>query len=201
MPNLAAEPFNRVTTPLELLVSRRSGKARDLAAPCPDAEQLDTLLRMGTRVPDHGKLAPWRIIVVAREQREAFATGLVAAYSAEKPEAGRLEVQAMRDFALQAPTLLIVLSTPKPESHIPLWEQELSVGALCQNLLLAGHAHGFLGNWLTGWPAYSPSVLELLGAAPPARVAGFLFFGSCDKALEERPRPDLATVVSRWSAT
>lgn len=201
MLDFAAEPFNRRASPLDLLASRRSGKARDLVAPGPDADQLEALLRLGTRVPDHGKLAPWRIVVVPQAQRAAFAQGLVDAYRAEKPEAGRLELQAMQDFAQQAPALLAVLSTPSKESHIPLWEQELSAGALCQNLLLAGHALGFLGNWLTGWPAYSPRVLNLLGAEPPARIAGFLFFGSCDKALEERPRPDLGTVVSTWAAT
>jgi len=201
MLDLPAEPFNRHATPLELLASRRSGKARDLIAPGPDAEQLDVMLRLATRVPDHGKLAPWGIVIIPQAERQAFAQGLVAAYSAEKPDAGRLELQAMQDFAQQAPTLLAVLSTPNPSSHIPVWEQELSAGALCQNLLLAGHALGFLGNWLTGWPAYSPGVLTLLGAAPPARVAGFLFFGSSDKPLEERPRPDRAAVVSYWAAT
>ncbi|MCU0890731.1 MAG: nitroreductase family protein, partial [Sandarakinorhabdus sp.] len=93
--------------------------------------------------------------------------------------------------------LITIIASPKP-SHIPLWEQELSVGAACQNLMLAAHAHGFVANWLTGWAAYDAQVLALLGGAAPERIAGFFFIGTQDKPLEERPRPDLSAVVSHW---
>jgi nitroreductase len=91
-----------------------------------------------------------------------------------------------------------VLSTPKPESHIPLWEQELSAGALCQNLLLAAHAHGFVANWLTGWPAYCAALAQLLCPQAGARIAGLIYIGTPLKALDERPRPALAQVVHYW---
>lgn len=189
--------FNDRSTPLDLLLTRRSGKARDMVAPGPDADQLAAILRAAARVPDHGKLAPWRFVVVPAKARDKLADRLEHAYRAEKPEAGRLEVQAMRDFARQAPCLVVVMSHPNPASHIPLWEQQLSVGAACMNLLHAAHAQGFVANWLTGWPAYSPAVRDALGEAGEL-VAGFMFIGTPAKPLEERPRPALGDIVRTW---
>lgn len=189
--------FNDLSSPLALLHSRRSGKPRDMIAPGPDAAQLDAILTAAIRVPDHGKLAPWRFVVVAADQREALATLLTSAYRAEKPEAGRLEVEAMVQFAHQAPALVVALSTPVAGSKIPVWEQELSSGAACMNLLTAAHALGFVASWLTGWPAYSDAVRDAFGGAE-ARIAGFIFIGSPGRPLEERPRPEFDSVVSKW---
>lgn len=189
------DQFNDLSSTAALLATRRSGKARDMVAPGPSPDQLHAILAAAARVPDHGKLNPWRFVVV--EDRAAFAEALLSAYLAEKPEAGRLEREAMHQFALNAPCLVVAIHTPR-ESHIPLWEQELSVGAACQNLCLAAHAQGFVANWLTGWAAYAPAVLALLGGAAPERIAGFFFIGTQAKPLEERPRPDLASVISRW---
>ena len=187
--------FNDISTPATLLATRRSGKARELAAPGPDQVLLGTILASAARVPDHSKLFPWRFVVI--ENRARFAEGLMAAYLAGKPDAGRLEREAVNQFASQSPCLVVVLSSPKP-SHIPAWEQELSAGALCQNLCLAAHAHGFVANWLTGWAAYDDGVLALVGGAAPERIAGFFFIGSQTRPLEERPRPDLAAITSHW---
>lgn len=189
--------FNDTTTPLSLLLSRRSGKPRDMIAPGPDAAQLETILTVASRVPDHGKLAPWRFVTVAADQRDALADLLVSAYQAEKPEAGKLELDAMVQFAHQAPTLVVVLSSPVAGSKIPLWEQELSTGAACMQLLNAAHALGFVGGWLTGWPTYSARVRDAFGTGDD-RIAGFVFLGSPSKALEERPRPILGDVVHAW---
>jgi nitroreductase len=189
--------FNDTTTPLSLLRTRRSGKARDLVAPGPDAAQLRDMLEIAARTPDHGKLAPWRFVVVPQEARDAFAAALVDAYRAERPTAARLEIEAMEQFARQSPTLVVVLYSPKVGSHIPLWEQELSVGAATMNLLHAAHAMGFAGNWLTGWATFSDAVRDLFGAAPE-RIAGFIYIGTQSKPLEERPRPDLDAIVSNW---
>ncbi len=189
--------FNDTTTPLSLLLSRRSGKPRDMIAPGPDAAQMGNILRAASRVPDHGKLAPWRFIVVGADQREALAALLTEAYQAEKPDAGRLELEAMEQFARQAPSLVVVLSSPKRESKIPLWEQELSAGAACMQLLNAVHAQGFVGGWLTGWPSYSEAVRAAFGSEEE-RIAGFIFIGSPSKTLEERPRPDPEAIISRW---
>lgn len=189
--------FNDTTTPISLLLSRRSGKPRDMIAPGPDAAQLETILTAASRVPDHGKLAPWRFVTVAADQRDALADLLVSAYQAEKPEAGKLELDAMVQFAHQAPSLVVVLSSPVAGSKIPLWEQELSTGAACMQLLNAAHALGFVGGWLTGWPTYSDHVRNAFGTGDE-RIAGFVFLGSPSKALEERPRPNLSDVVRAW---
>lgn len=189
--------FNDLSSPLTLLATRRSGKPRDMIAPGPDTAQLQAILAIAARTPDHGKLAPWRFVTIGGDQREAFAALLVDAYVAGKPDAGRLEREAAEQFARQAPTLVVVLSAPAKASHIPIWEQELSAGAVCMNLLAAAHAHGFVGSWLTGWPAYSDAVRNAFGTADE-RIAGFLFIGTPGRPLEERPRPDLASVVTAW---
>ncbi|MFZ4688739.1 MAG: nitroreductase family protein [Polymorphobacter sp.] len=191
--------FNDTSSAATLLATRRSGKARDMVAPGPDAGQLRSILATAMRVPDHGKLAPWRFVTVAADQREALGAVMEAAYVAEKPEAGRLERDAMRNFALQAPCLVIVMSRPDPASHIPVWEQELSAGAATTMLCAATHAQGFVANWLTGWPAYSPGVLAAVGQAGE-RIAGFVFIGKPTRALEERPRPDYDAVVRAWQS-
>ncbi len=190
--------FNDLSSPAALLATRRSGKPRDMVAPGPDEAQLSAILSAAMRVPDHGKLAPWRFVIVESADRESFADMLKAAYVADKPGAGRLELEAMEQFARQAPTLVAVLSTPVESSKIPLWEQELSAGAVCMNLLTATHAAGFVGSWLTGWPAYSTQVLHSLGGREGDRIAGFLFIGTPSRELEERPRPAYEAVVSTW---
>jgi nitroreductase len=190
--------FNDLTSPASLLATRRSGKPRDMIAPGPNAAQLDAILGAASRVPDHGKLAPWRFISVAADQRAAFATLLVSAYGDEKPDAGRLELEAMQQFAHQAPCLIVVLSTPVESSKIPLWEQQLSAGAACMQLLNAVHAQGFVGGWLTGWPTYNGAVKAAFGGTEGDRIAGFIFIGSPARDLEERPRPVPATIVSKW---
>jgi nitroreductase len=187
---------NDISSAAALATSRRSGKPRDMVAPGPDEAQLRRILEAAIRVPDHGKLAPWRFITVHGEQRDAFAALLERAYRETKPEPGRLELQAIDDFARQAPTLVVAISAPAHASHIPIWEQELSAGAACMNLLWAVHAEGFVGGWLTGWAAYSEMVRDAF--APEGRIAGFLFIGTPGREPEERPRPHFESVVSRW---
>lgn len=193
--------FNDLTTPISLLLTRRSGKARDMAEPGPDTTQTELILRAATRVPDHGKLNPWRLVIIPKQERSAFGAMLAAAYRAEKPEAGRLEIEAMENFAKVAPLMIALISTPVESSKVPLWEQQLSVGAVAMQLLNAAHALGFAGNWLTGWPSFNRTVTESLGASGAQdKVAGFFFFGTATKPLEERPRPETEAVVSVWRA-
>ncbi|WP_022687518.1 nitroreductase family protein [Sphingomonas phyllosphaerae] len=189
--------FNDLSSPLSLLATRRSGKPRDLAAPAPTHAQLVEMIALAGRTPDHGKLAPWRFVIVGDDRRDALAALLVEAYRAERPAAGRAEIEAMEQFARQAPALVVALSSPRPDSHIPMWEQELSAGAACMNLLHAVHAHGFAAGWLTGWPAFSDRVRDAFGAAPE-RIVGFVFIGTPMRELEERPRPDPARLWSDW---
>ena len=189
--------FNDLASPATLLATRRSGKARDMVAPGPDAATLHAILSAAMRVPDHGKLAPWRFVVVADDRRQALSDTMVAALQMEKPDAGRLETDAIRSFALQAPCLVVVLARLEPASHIPEWEQMLSVGAACGLLCVAAHAQGFVANWLTGWPAYAPGVVSAI-AEPGERIAGYMFIGTPARPLEERPRPDYDAVVRAW---
>lgn len=189
--------FNDTTSAATLLATRRSGKARDMVAPGPDAAQLQAILGTAMRVPDHGKLAPWRFVTVADDQRPALSALMEAAYVAEKPDAGRLEREAIRGFAFEAPTLVIVVSKVDTASHIPAWEQQLSAGAATMQLCNAAHARGFVANWLTGWPAYSPGVLAAV-AESGERIAGYVFIGTPSRALDERPRPEYDDVVRPW---
>lgn len=172
-----------------------------MVAPGPDAEQLRRILSAAIRVPDHGKLAPWRFVVIGPDQRDAFGALLHRAYRETRPEPGRKEAALIEEFAHQAPALVVALSCPDPSSAIPRWEQELSAGAACMNLLMAAHAEGFVGSWLTGWAAYSETVSAAFAPAgrPECRIAGFLFIGSPGRELKERPRPEYADVVSCWT--
>ena len=189
--------FNDLSSPLALLQSRRSARPRDLVAPGPDAAELREILSLAMRVPDHGKLHPWRFVHVPRERRADFAALLDRAWRTDHPEPGRLELEANERFAHQAPELIVALSSPAEGHKIPLWEQELSCGASCFNLELAALAKGYAVGWVTGWAAYSPIVLAAFGA-PPERIAGFLFLGTSGRDLEERLRPDYDEVVSVW---
>jgi nitroreductase len=191
--------FNDRSSLLSYLATRRSSRPRDLVEPGPDSGQLRGILEIAARTPDHGKLFPWRFVHVARDRRSAFAEMLQAAYRSGRPEApARLEIEAVRRFATQAPELVVLLSSPVVGHKIPVFEQELSCGAVAMNLLHAASALGFGAGWVTGWAAYSAAVLESLGGRPPERVAGFFFLGTGSVELEERPRPVLNDVVQEW---
>lgn len=192
--------FNDLSSPLDFLSTRRSGRPRDMVEPGPEPAELKHILEIATRTPDHGKLAPWRFVVIDTTQRTRFAEILHAAYRIDREQPGKLEIEAIDQFAYQAPTLIVALHSPKEASKIPLWEQELSTGAACFNLIAAAHAHGYVGGWLTGWAAYSDTVRDSFGAAPE-KIAGFIFIGTANAELKERPRPDYDTAVSRWSAS
>ncbi len=190
--------FNDRSSTLRLLETRRSARPRDLVAPGPDADELRRILAIAARTPDHGKLAPWRFVHIPAAARAEFAALLEAAYREANPDPGRLEIEAAHRFAHQAPELIAVLSVPVPEHKIPVWEQELSCGAACMNLMIAAHAMGYAAGWVTGWAAASDRVLHALGGRPGARIAGFVFLGTPGAALEERVRPGEQDIVSQW---
>lgn len=190
--------FNDTSSLLAHLATRRSGKARDMVAPGPDAARLREIIALALRTPDHGKLAPWRIVTVAGDQRDALAALLKKSWVKENPGAAGLDLSALDQFAHQAPTLLVLLSTPVHDSKIPLREQQMSAGAVGMNLLHAAHAHGFVGSWLTGWAAYSPDVAAAFGAREGDMIVGYFFLGTAAKELEERPRPEYDDIVRRW---
>lgn len=178
---------------LSLLETRRSGKPREMVAPGPSEAELMQILSIAARTPDHGKLFPWRFITVAPDQRTALAALLLEAL----PESTPAHVAKAQEFAHQAPTMVVLVAAPIAGHKIPLWEQELSVGASGMNLLLAAHALGYVASWITGWAAYSERVRAAF-CAPGERIAGFLFIGSPGVPLEERPRAPLAAVARPW---
>lgn len=188
--------FNDLSSPAALLATRRSGKPRDMVTPGPDPDQLRAILSAAMRVPDHGKLSPWRFVVI--ENRDAFAALLQDAFRSQRGVPDATDVAAIDQFARQAPAMVAVISTPVEPSKIPLWEQQLSSGAVCMNLVTAAAAHGFVAGWLTGWAAYDPQILSALGGGDSDRIAGFIFIGSPARPLEERPRPVYDEVVRFW---
>lgn len=192
-----APMFNDLSSPLALLQTRRSGKPRDLVTPGPDEAQMRQILEIAMRTPDHGKLAPWRFVIIGSDQRGTFAELLESAYLREKPDAGKLEIETMHQFANQAPCVVVVLSSPIMDSHIPLWEQQLSAGAAAMNLLHGVHALGYAGGWLTAWPAFNDDVRDAFGEAHE-KIAGFVFIGTPSGQMKERPRPDYDSRVSHW---
>lgn len=190
--------FNDLSSVSRYFETRRSGRPRDMIGPGPDAHQLRTITQTAMRTPDHGKLVPWRVVHVKPDQRQALSDRLSQAYRNEKPDAGRLELDTMQSFAHQAPQLLVILFSPHENSKIPVWEQQLSCGAFCMNLIHATHAEGFVAGWITGWPSFNAEVRDLFGAAPEL-IAGFMFIGTPRIELEERPRPLIENVFSTWS--
>lgn len=189
--------LNDRSTPLSLLETRRSGRPRDMVPPGPSAEELDRILAIAARTPDHGKLHPWRFVHLPQPRRAAFAALLHRAFRETQPAPSRLDVEAIDRLAHQAPELVVVLFSPRPSAKIPLWEQELSCGAACMNLEHAAHAMGYAAGWITGWAAYSDTVRDAFGQAPE-RIAGFIYIGTPAMPLEERTRPGIAQVASRW---
>jgi nitroreductase len=183
-------------TALDVLLSRRSAKARLLTGPGPSKEQLGEILKAGARVPDHGKLVPWRFILFEGEACERFADILVNVLTQQG--ATTSQADEWRGRVTAAPVMIGVVSRAREAINIPVWEQELSAGAVCQNLLVAAHALGFVGSWLTEWYAYHPLVKQKIGLKAGERLAGFVYIGTAREPLEERPRPDMAAIVTRF---
>jgi nitroreductase len=181
---------------LSLLESRRSGKPRELLGPGPTAAELERILTIAARTPDHGKLFPWRFVTVADDQRDALQAVLLDALSTN-PDCGEAHRQKEREFAHYPGQLVVLISAPVANHKIPLWEQELSCGAAGMNLLLAAHALGYVGGWVTGWRTYSDQVRAAF-CGPGERIAGFIFLGHAGRDLDERPRAPLATVWRPW---
>jgi nitroreductase len=183
---------------LDLLLSRRSGSAKTMTSPGPNSTQLDLLLAAASRVPDHGKLFPWRFILFEGDGRRRMGELLVDCLAEAEPLATPERIEMERGRFQRAPVVIGVVSRVREAIPIPEWEQILSVGAVCQNLLLAAHAMGFVANWITEWPAYNPQVKERLGLKPGDRIAGFVYVGTSTVVLEERVRPEIAKIVSRF---
>ena len=182
---------------LSLLETRRSTKPRELLGPGPTAGEIERILTIAGRTPDHGKLSPWRFVTVADDQRDDSAALFAEALAREDENALPAKQAKAEEFAHYAGQLIVLISAPVADHKIPEWEQELSCGAAGMNLVLAAHALGYVAGWVTGWYAYSETVRRAF-CGPGERIGGFIFIGHASRDLEERDRPQLSTVSSEW---
>lgn len=194
------EPANAVFESLEtlaLLARRRSSKLMNLTEPAPSAAELDALIGLASRVPDHGKLGPWRFVVIAGEARTRAGAALADVIrNDEGVDDNRLEF--VRNWFMRAPACVMVASSPKPSPKVPEWEQQLSAGAASFSLLLGAHALGYAGCWLTEWPAFDERARAALGLTKEERVAGFVYLGTPSQGAAERVRADVTSRISRF---
>lgn len=185
---------------IELLRTRRSLKPGELIGPGPSAAEVDTLLTIASRVPDHGKLRPWRFIIFEGDGRLEAGAAIEAAFRAKYADAKPEQVEYERKRLARAPLVIAVVSRAAPHVKIPEWEQVLSAGAAAMSLVLGAHALGYAANWITEWYAYDRRVLAALGVKEDERIAGFVHIGKPALLPEDRPRPSLTEIATRFGA-
>nr|WP_256465481.1 nitroreductase [Bradyrhizobium sp. 159] len=183
---------------IELLKTRRSVKPREMTEPGPSAAELETILTIGARVPDHGKLAPWRFIIFEGDARQRAGEVIAKVFARKNPGAPTADIEIERKRLTDAPLVIGVVSFTKPHPKVPAFEQELSAGASAMNIVTAATALGYGACWLTGWFAFDRDVLDGLGLKPDEKLAGFVHIGTPTKPSEDRPRPFLAEIVTRF---
>ena len=172
------------------LETRRSIPAFQMSEPGPSRTEIEEMLKLASRVPDHGKLAPWRFIVYSGAERERLSLELAKVAMANKPDMAEDMIKVEKTRLTRAPVVIAVVSRAAPHVKIPEWEQVMSAGAVCLNLLIAANALGYASNWLTEWFAFDQSVYPLLGVESHERIAGFIHIGTASQSIAERPRPD-----------
>jgi nitroreductase len=190
-----AAPIEASPETLAFLARRRSASAMSLREPAPSDSELASLLRLAARVPDHGKLAPWRFVVLKGEAKQRFVAGLEV-IAAPRQDAEKLRAKLGK---LRAPPLAVAVVSRLRPGDIPDWEQRLSAGAACMTLIIAAQAMGYGANWITDWYAYDPEALALLGVAGEEKIAGFIHLGTPGEPPMERARPELDEVVETWT--
>ncbi|MFZ1990508.1 MAG: nitroreductase [Alphaproteobacteria bacterium] len=192
------EPVHPNKQTLDLLRSRRSAKFAELRAPGPSKEQLMTLLAIASRAPDHGKLVPWRFLVIEGAARAKFGELLAKTWAENEPASPPERLALERGRFANTPVIVGVVSRVTPGIKIPVWEQELSSGAVCTTLLIAANAMGFSGSWITEWYGYDKKIFAALGLKANERIAGFVGLGTVPQ-VTERARPKLDDLVSYWN--
>lgn len=183
---------------LSLLATRRSQKPTVMTGPGPGAEELATMLRLAARVPDHGKLVPWRFVVIEGKGRNKAGDNCARIWAQKHPDADAKRLSLEISRYLTAPVVVCVVSRAAPHVKIPEWEQVLSAGAVCMNLTIAACAMGFVTTWLTDWVAYDREAMRGFGLADHEKIAGFIYIGSAAERAEDRVRPDMDAIVRRF---
>lgn len=190
--------LNDTSSILSLLQTRKSASAKAMGEPGPTPDQLRTILEIAVRVPDHGKLTPWRLVLFEGEARRKFGEVIKARWQALNPGHGADTLAFQAGLFLRAPTVIVVVSKAGPHVKIPEWEQLLSAGAVTQNMLLAAAALGVGAQWNTDWIAYDPEIMKAMGLAENEKIVGVVYFGTPGAPLEDRPRPDPESLITRW---
>src|SRR5579864_2394977 len=183
---------------IELLKGRRSVKPREMTDPGPSSAELETILTIGSRVPDHGKLAPWRFIVFEGDSRVRAGEIIAAVFARKHPDASPADIDVEKRRLTDAPLVIAIVSFIRPHPKVPAWEQELSAGASAMNIVTAATALGYGACWLTGWFAFDRDVLDGFGLKADEKLAGLVHIGSVSKPGTDRPRPALSDIVTRF---
>jgi nitroreductase len=183
---------------IELLKTRRSLKPMEMTGPGPTPAELETILTIGARVPDHGKLSPWRFIVFEGDGRARAGEVFGRLFAQKNPQATPDQIAKEREKFTAAPLVIAVVSKTVDHFKVPAWEQELSAGASAMNVIHAAHALGYVCDWVTGWVAFDRDVLDALGLAPNEKIVGYIHIGKATKTIEDRPRPALSEIVTRF---
>lgn len=192
-------PFHRSEETLALLALRRSTAAAMLQEPGPGDSQIEALITLAARVPDHRRVTPYRFIIIQEQDRETIGQNLAALFAKKNPDADEAALRIEANRFLRAPVTIAVISSVNRAHKTPEWEQILTAGAVCQNLLIAASAMGFAAQWLTEWYAFDADACAMLGLGKEERVAGFILLGSAQEYPRERPRVDPQQITTRWS--
>jgi len=196
---LAFDALNNNSDALSLLETRRSASAKAMSGPGPSGNQLDRLLNIAVRVPDHGKLTPWRFIVFEGDARKRAGQIVADRYHELHANHGEETLDVQRNMFSRAPCVVAVVSTAAADHpKIPEWEQLMSAGAVCQNMLVAATAMGLGAQWISGWFSYDRQVLTTFGLADSERIAGFIYLGTPAQLQEDRPRPEPGSITTRF---
>jgi nitroreductase len=184
---------------IDFLTTRRSTVARMMGDPGPNDDELRQIMEAGMRVPDHGRLTPWRFIVIRGDARDTIGGVIATSFKRNNPDAIQEQIEIEQERLTRAPIVIAVVSRVHREHKIPVWEQILSSGAACQTMLIAAQSMGYAAQWLTEWYAYDSDVKKAIGAEADDEIAGFVYLGNPLGELTDRARPIYDHIVSEWS--
>jgi nitroreductase len=192
--------LNDTSSVLAFLKSRKSASAKAMTGPGPSSEQISEILDIAVRVPDHGKLAPWRFVLFEGKARAQVGEKFAEVWATNNPAHGADALAFQRGLFMRAPVILAVVSTAAPHGKIPVWEQQMSAAAVSYNIVLAATAMGFAAQWQSDWVIYDVGAKAAMGVHDAEQVAGLIYIGQTSVPLEDRPRPDAQALLTRWGA-
>jgi nitroreductase len=192
--------LNDTSSVLAFLKSRKSASAKAMTGPGPSADQISEILDVAVRVPDHGKLAPWRFVLFEGDARAKVGEKFAEVWAKNNPAHGADSLAFQRGLFMRAPMVLAVVSTAASHGKIPMWEQQMSSAAVCYNIVLAATAMGFAAQWQSDWVVYDAGTKAAMGVRDAEQVAGLIYIGQSSVPLEDRPRPDAQALLTRWGA-